>query len=247
MLPGWEGDQDRGTQHNLDVLRWAGLSGYWRVRQRFDRVTATGTVAGGVTDSPTLLSASITNDGTITGGTDFGAAIWLQSYGVVRNDGVIAGDSAPDSSTTSVSGDAGIVLAAGGKIFNSGSITGGNGGAGNQGGSGGAGVILDGQCTLLNNGQIVGGYGGPGENSGSNGDGLDANGQDRITNFGTIAGGLFLQSRFHPAPWCQRELASISRREANLGNWGIIAGSPGQIAEEGGGIGGVGVLSACRF
>jgi hypothetical protein len=211
-------------------------------------VTATGTIAGGVTDSSTLTGVSITNDGTIFGGTSFDAAIWLQSSGHILNDGFIKGSNAVSSAGTPVTGDAGIVLAVGGTITNAGMVEGGNG-AGfssktDKGGNGGEGVVLEGACRLRNTGEIVGGLAGTlsGNYATTSGDGILAEHYVQISNYGTIAGGAGSSSFYY---FFSAGDAIVMAAGGYLNNDGKITGGVGgsdDAFDGGGSFGGVGIV-----
>ncbi len=103
----WNESCETGVSHNYASQVYVGGG-------RYDSpliVTSGGTIAGGVFDSAAASGASITNYGTILGGTSFAATIYLRARGTITNAGLIEGKAAASiasSSTLAVSGKLGV-------------------------------------------------------------------------------------------------------------------------------------------
>lgn len=175
-------------------------------------VTSTGDIAPasaggvGIYVAPRYAAGSITNDGTIGGGTGSAASYALAGTGGdgisivgtanVTNNMLIVGGKG-GASYYGGNGGVGVDLHGGGTLTNLGTISGGVGygkstGLG-IGGTGGAGLILDSLYTagetVSNAGLIVGGYGGIGYNAGAGASGVSISNGDELVNTGTIMGG----------------------------------------------------------
>jgi hypothetical protein len=155
-------------------------------------------VAGG--NGINVVDGSLTNYGTITGGSGSGSAAGGAGVEItsatLTNGGTIAGGSGGSSSGGN-GGSGGVgVAAASSTMTSDGTIAGGNGGNGNRfasGGGGGAGVSLGAGCILTNDGGITGGSGGyvsgyGGHFFAGSGAGVVAS-SSVLTNNGTILGG----------------------------------------------------------
>jgi autotransporter family porin len=126
-----------------------------------------GTIAGGFAggDGVRAKDGVLANTGLIEGGSDHfdrgGVGIDLEG-GMLLNSGKIEGSKGASSEYGYGNGGAGVDVSGGGVLFNSGTISGGHGGAaGFDGlsflGNGGAGVSLDGG-TIVDSGRVDGGY-----------------------------------------------------------------------------------------
>jgi hypothetical protein len=151
-----------------------------------------GTSGAGAGVDVSGTSAIITNHGEITGGYAAGNGVYVGAADVsVTNDGQIrAGQVLFDYTTRS---GVGVVLASGGILTNSGTITGGdalNLSYTSSGPHGGIGVaLLNNGGSVTNSGLIEGGNGGYGTPAGTGGTGLYAASAAKVTNTGTIYGG----------------------------------------------------------
>ncbi|HTZ70178.1 MAG TPA: hypothetical protein VMB71_05960 [Acetobacteraceae bacterium] len=138
-------------------------------------------------------AAHISNKGLIEGGGGDGPGVGvdLGAGGTLTNAGTIAGGGG-FFAYDGISGAAGVSVASGDIVMNSGKIIGGGGGEGYYfGGTGGDGVICVAGATIINSGQIIGGEGGLSYYYGvfeDGGAGVYLHG-GTVTNAGTISGG----------------------------------------------------------
>ncbi len=167
-------------------------------------ISTQGSIGGGGLVGGTNQSYTIVNLGGIAASTSSASGILLRAGGTVANGSTAIttaqivggrGSAVPVSSSyTLVAGGAGISLAGGGSIANTGTIIGGAGfnAFASRGGAGGVGIDLSGGGTIGNSGKITGGGGGTGNvgaAGGAGGAGISLSSGGSIGNTGTIAGG----------------------------------------------------------
>jgi hypothetical protein len=211
--------------------------------------TPSGPITGLSGSLTNLSSISGTLGASNTGNGSAGSAGVYADGGTVTNDGTITGGSGGDgggglgmggSSASGGAGGVGVSLP-NGTLTNdgTGTITGGSGGSGRgYGGDGGAGVLLT-YGTLTNEGSITGGSGGGSSGSGGKGGAGVSLAGGTLTNdgTGTITGGSGGGGGFNGGAGG----AGVSLTNGTLTNDGTITGGSGSYGGANGGAGGAGV------